>query len=141
GTGEAKSSVTGTKEIRQVMVRPLLNPLSIQKTLLFLNVHLELVSRIGIRLKQALADMPVKVLHRMARRHGIDLGNRANGIDNHPLAPYTERKSLSTEHTFSQDTIDITDLKALISGMVEKLSYQLRAEQWLTSTVVVKIRY
>jgi DNA polymerase-4 len=26
-------------------------------------------------------------------------------------------------------------------GMVEKLAYQLRSEQWLTSTVVVKIKY
>ena len=32
-------------------------------------------------------------------------------------------------------------LHSLLAGMVEKLSYQLRSEQWLTSTVTVKIRY
>ena len=29
----------------------------------------------------------------------------------------------------------------MLNGMVEKLAFQLRNEQWLTSTVVVKIRY
>jgi DNA polymerase-4 len=40
-----------------------------------------------------------------------------------------------------QDTIDIKKVQSLILGMVEKLAYQARAEQWLVSTVVVKIRY
>ncbi|MDO7742207.1 MAG: DNA polymerase IV, partial [Pedobacter sp.] len=62
-------------------------------------------------------------------------------IDNHPVEPYTERKSISKEHTFDQDTIDIPKLKSLMVGMVEKLAFQLRSENWLTSTVTVKIRY
>ena len=66
---------------------------------------------------------------------------KANGIDNNPVEPYTERKSISTEHTFSQDTIDLVKLKTILIGMVEKLAFQLRSEQWLTSTVVIKIRY
>src|SRR5690606_15743327 len=51
------------------------------------------------------------------------------------------RKSISTEHTFTQDTIDIPKLKRVLVGMVEKLAFQLRSEQWLTSTIVIKIRY
>jgi DNA polymerase-4 len=47
--------------------------------------------------------------------------------DNNPVEPYTERKSISTEHTFETDTIDVYNIK-LITGMVEKLSYQLRSE-------------
>src|SRR5690606_3731050 len=140
-TGEAKSSGTGKKEIRQDMVRPFLNPLSIKKIPMLGNVTFELLSRIGIRHIQTLADMPVEVLQRMIGKNGIDLWKKANGIDNNPVVLFTELKSLSTEHPFGQATIDITNLKALISGMVENLSYQLRAEQWLTSTVVVKIRY
>src|SRR5690554_1592687 len=141
GTGEAKSSGTGKKEIRQEMVRPFLNPLSIKKIPMLGNVTFELLSRIGIRQIQTLADMPVEVLQQMIGKNGIELWKKAHGIDNNPVEPYTERKSISTEHTFNQDTIDIPKLRSLISGMVEKLAYQLRAEQWLTSTVVVKIRY
>jgi DNA polymerase-4 len=69
------------------------------------------------------------------------ISGKANGIDNNPVEPYTERKSISTEHTFGQDTIDIPRLKSILVGMVEKLAFQLRSEEWLTSTVVIKIRY
>jgi DNA polymerase-4 len=85
--------------------------------------------------------MPAEVLQQMIGKNGIELWKKANGIDNNPVEPYSERKSISSEHTFEKDTIDIPKLKALMIGMVEKLAFQLRSEQWLTSTVVMKIRY
>lgn len=141
GTGEAKSSGTGKKEIQADMVRPFLNPLSVRKIPGVGDASFQLLSRIGIRQIHTLADMPVEVLRQMIGKNGTDLWKKANGIDNTPVEPYTERKSISTEHTFGTDTIDIPMLKGLISGMVEKLAYELRSGQWLTSTVVLKIRY
>lgn len=139
GTGEAKP--LGKKEINANMVRPFLDPLSIKKIPMVGNATFELLSRIGIRQIKTLAEMPIEVLQQMIGKNGIDLWKKANGIDNSPVEPYTERKSISTEHTFDVDTIDIPKLRGLISGMVEKLAFQLRTEQWLTSTVVIKIRY
>lgn len=101
----------------------------------------ELLSRIGIRTIRTLSEMPAESLQQMIGKNGTELWKKANGIDNNPVEPYTERKSISTEHTFSQDTIDVLKLNRILQGMVEKLAYQLRAEQWLTSTVTVKIRY
>lgn len=141
GTGEAKSSGVDKNEIRQEMVRPFLNPLSIKKIPGVGDASFQLLSRIGIRQIYTLAEMPIQVLQQMIGKNGIDLWKKANGIDNNPVEPYTERKSISTEHIFNQDTIDIPMLRGLISGMVEKLAFQLRSEQWLTSTVVIKIRY
>lgn len=139
GTGEAKP--IGKKEIPQQMVRQFLNPLSIKKIPGVGDASYQLLSRIGIRQIYTLAEMPMEVLQQMIGKNGIDLWKKANGIDNNPVEPYTERKAMSTEHTFEKDTIDITKLRGLISGMVEKLAFQLRSEQWLTSTVVLKIRY
>lgn len=139
GTGEAKP--VGKKEISADRVQAFLNPLSIKKIPMVGDATFQLLSRIGIRQIHTLAEMPVEVLQRMIGKNGIDLWKKANGIDHTPVEPYTERKSISTEHTFTQDTIDIPKLKGLINGMVEKLAFQLRSEQWLTSTVVVKIRY
>jgi len=139
GTGEAKP--IGKKEIPKDMVRPFLNPLSIKKIPGVGDTSYQLLSRIGIRQIYTLAEMPVEVLQQMIGKNGVDLWKKANGIDSNPVEPYTERKAMSTEHTFGQDTIDINKLKAFISGMVEKLAFQLRSEQWLTSTVVLKIRY
>ncbi|SDX16833.1 DNA polymerase IV [Flavobacterium degerlachei] len=138
-TGEGKP--LGNLEIPENKVKQFLNPLSIQKIPMVGDVTFQLLSRIGIRTIQTLSEMPAEVLQRMIGKNGIDIWKKANGIDNNPVEPYTERKSISTEHTFGQDTIDIQKLKSILVGMVEKLAFQLRSEEWLTSTVVIKIRY
>ncbi|MBF4473045.1 DNA polymerase IV [Flavobacterium sp. HJJ] len=139
GTGEGKQKQN--LEIPEHLVQSFLNPLSIQKIPMVGDKTFQLLSRIGIRTIQTLSQMPAEVLQQMIGKNGTELWKKANGIDNNPVEPYTERKSISTEHTFTQDTIDIPKLKRILLGMVEKLAFQLRSEQWLTSTVVIKIRY
>lgn len=85
--------------------------------------------------------MPQEVLQQMIGKNGLDLWKKANGIDNTAVQPYRERKSLSSEHTFGQDTIDLFKIRSFLVGMVEKLGFQLRREEWLTSTITVKLRY
>jgi len=139
GTGEAKP--LGKLEIKEELVKPFLNPLSIKKIPMVGNVTFQLLSRIGIRNIQTLSEMPVHVLQQMIGKNGTELWKKANGIDENPVVPYSERKSISTERTFTNDTMDIMALKGLIAGMAEQLAYQLRQEKWLTSTVTLKIRY
>jgi DNA polymerase IV len=139
GTGEAKP--VGRLEIKQPDVKPFLNPLSIRKIPGVGDSTFQLLSRIGIRTIRTLSEMPAEVLGQMIGKNGAELWKKANGIDENPVIPYSERKSISTERTFSTDTMDIKAVRALISGMAEQLAYQLRHEKWLTSTVVVKIRY
>ncbi|WP_267402220.1 DNA polymerase IV [Chryseobacterium sp. GM_Chr_2] len=139
GTGEAKP--VGRLEIQETEIKPFLNPLSIKKIPMVGDKTFHLLSRIGIRTIHTLSEMPVLVLQQMIGVNGKELWKKANGIDENPVIPYSERKSISTETTFTNDTMDIIELKRLISGMVEKLTYQLRQEKWLTSTVTVKIRY
>lgn len=139
GTGEGKQKQN--LEIPEHLVQSFLNPLSVRKIPMVGDKTFQLLSRIGIRTIKTLSEMPAEALQRMIGQNGIELWKKANGIDTSPVEPYTERKSISTEHTFSQDTIDTDKLGRVIQGMVEKLSYQLRCEQWLTSTVTVKIRY
>lgn len=138
-TGEGKP--VGNLEIQEQNIQDFLNPLSIQKIPMVGAVTFQLLSRIGVRKIQTLAEMPAEVLQQMIGKNGLELWKKAHGIDHTPVEPYTERKSISTETTFSQDTIDIAKLKRILLGMVEKLAFQLRAEQWLTSTITVKIRY
>lgn len=139
GTGEAKP--VGRLEIREALIKPFLNPLSVKKIPMVGEATFQLLSRIGIRTIKTLSEMPVMVLQQMIGKNGLELWKKANGIDPTPVIPYTERKSISKEHTFDDDTMDITEIKGVISGMAESLAYQLRKENWLTSTVVLKIRY
>ena len=69
------------------------------------------------------------------------MSHKANGIDNTPVIEYQERKSISTQKTFESDTIDLIQIKARLSRMVEKLCFDLRKSNRLTSIVSVKIRY
>jgi DNA polymerase-4 len=138
-TGEGKPR--GNLQVPETMVKPFLNPLSIRKIPMLGEVTFNLLSRIGIRKIETLSEMPPEILQQMVGKNGREIWKKANGIDHNPVEPYNERKSISTEHTFDQDTIDIPKLKSMISGMVEKLAFQLRTEEWLTSTVTVKIRY
>jgi DNA polymerase-4 len=139
GTGEAKPD--GHMHIKDAMIRPFLNPLSVRKIPMVGKVTFELLSRIGIRTIHTLSEMPIDVLQKILGKNGQELWRKANGIDETPVLPYSERKSISTEHTFPQDSIDIPAIKSLITGMAEQLAYQLRQEKWLTSTVVIRIRY
>lgn len=139
GTGESKPH--GRLEIKETQIKPFLNPLSIRKIPMVGETTFQLLSRIGIRTIKTLSEMPVLTLQQMIGKNGTELWKKANGIDETPVIPYSERKSISKEHTFSDDTMDIFAMRSLISGMAEQLAYQLRKEKWLTSTVVIKIRY
>lgn len=139
GTGESKPH--GHREIPSVGVHSFLNPLPIKKMPGVGDSTFRILSRVGIRTIGTLSEMPVDVLQQMIGKNGTDLWRKANGNDDSPVIPYSERKSIGQERTFSSDTMDIDRVKALIAGMAEELAHQLRKEKWLTSTVVIKIRY
>ncbi len=139
GTGEAKP--IGKLEIREDMVKPFLNPLSIKKIPMVGDATFLLLSRVGIRKIETLSEVPIDVLEKLLGKNGKEIWKKANGIDETPVEPYTERKSISTEQTFEQDTMDIAKVKSLLVAMVEKLAFQLRKEEWLTSVVSIRIRY
>lgn len=139
GTGEGKP--VGNLEIPEPMVRSFLNPLPVQKIPGIGDVTFRLLSRIGIRTIMKLSEMPPEALQGLIGKNGVELWKKANGIDNTPVEPYRERKSISTERTFNDDSIDISMMKSMLIGMIERLAFQLRAEGWLASTVTLKIRY
>lgn len=97
--------------------------------------------QLGIRYVRTLQEMPVELMERTFGRHGISMWKKAQGIDNTPVTPHQERKSISTERTFDRDTTDITKLKSIMLAMAENLAFQLRRGQKLTACITVKVRY
>lgn len=47
-------------------------------------------------------------------KNGKTIWMRANGLDNPPLIPFYDRKSISMERTFERDTIDVSMLRTVI---------------------------
>lgn len=138
-TGEAKPN--GELEIPKEKVQPFLYPLSIRKIPGIGEKTFYMLRNMGISTIESLSRVPLDVMERMMGLNGAMLWKKANGIDNTPVKPYSERKSISTEHTFEQDSTDIKRMNEIIAGMVEKLAFDLRGKQMLTSCVTVKIRY
>src|SRR6056297_2526961 len=81
------------------------------------------------------------MMQSMMGKNGVVLWKRAHGIDNTPVKPYSERKSMSAERTFASDTTDIKMLEAWLTSLAEKLAFQLRQQELLTACVTVKIKY
>lgn len=138
-TGQAKPN--GELEIARDRIMPFLSPLSISKIPGIGDKTFRLLRSMGIARIDTLSHMPVEMVERVLGKNGIIIWKKANGIDPTPVEPYSERKSISTETTFEQDTIDIGMINDLLLKMVEKLSYQLRTKQKLASCVTVKVRY
>jgi DNA polymerase-4 len=80
-------------------------------------------------------------MQRVLGKNGGIIWKRSNGIDNTPVIPFCERKSISTERTFTRDTIDVVKLRGILIAMTENLAYQLRRGEKLTACINVKIRY
>ncbi len=138
-TDEAKPN--GEKVINYGQEKPFLRPLDIKKLPMVGKVTHRFLKEMGIDTIGQLIDMPVDVLQNALGKQGLTLWKRANGIDPSPIVPYSERKSLSTEKTFQQDTVDIRELESVLLAMTEKLSYNLRANGQMTACVAVKLRY
>lgn len=138
-TGEAKPN--GEKQVLYEEVKPFLWPLSIRKIPMIGPATYKLLRSMGIDRIETLGRMPPEMLRHVMGKNGLELWRRANGIDLSPVEPYTERKSISSERTFEQDTGDMKMLMGLVVKMTEKLAYQLRAKEKLTGCITVKIKY
>jgi DNA polymerase-4 len=118
-----------------------LAPLSIKKIPMIGEKTYFLLRNMGIELVRTLQDMPMELLQDVLGDNGSNIWKKANGIDNSPIEPYTEQKSMSQEETFEMDTIDVVKLKNILIAMTEKLCFRLRTQNRLTGCVTVKIRY
>jgi DNA polymerase-4 len=85
--------------------------------------------------------VPPQLLERAFGKHGRSLWRKANALDDRPVEPYHDRKSISTERTFHTDTTDVRWLRDQLTAMAGRLTFELREQQKLTSCVAVKIRY
>jgi DNA polymerase-4 len=97
--------------------------------------------KMGVETVRMLSEIPVILLQNLMGKTGEELWRRSRGIDESPVIPYHEQKSISTENTFQQDTIDISFLDAELVRMTEKIAFDLRNQNRLTGCITVKIRY
>jgi DNA polymerase-4 len=122
-------------------VQPFLNPLSIRK-----------IPGLGEKTFIKLSDMGIKSIHTLSQVHpeymtsilgknGIWLLQKAKGIDDSPVVPHYEQKTIGTQSTFNQDSIDVETINHLLTSMVMDLAFDLRQQKKQTACITVTIRY
>jgi len=129
------------KQIPPGTERDFLAPLSVDKIPMIGKQTSSFLYDMGVRKVETLREMPMKFLVSAFGKNGISLWNKAHGIDESPVVSHSEQKSISTECTFEEDTIDVKRLKSILIAMVEKVAFQLREQNKLACCVTVKIRY
>lgn len=138
-TGEAKPN--NQLKIDNGFEKDFLAPLSIRKIPSVGTKTYQVLRNLGVDKVKVVQEMPLEMMISALGINGKTIWKRAHGIDNPPLVPFHERKSISTERTFNKDTIDLHVLKTTIFAMAENLAFQLRRGNKLAGTISVKIRY
>ncbi|MEQ3655690.1 MAG: DNA polymerase IV [Dokdonia sp.] len=138
-TGEAKPN--GQIKVDTNYEKVFLAPLSIKKIPMVGEKTFRTFCNLGVKKVGLVQQMPVEMMTSVFGKNGRIIWQRANGIDNSPIIEYHERKSISSERTYGQDTTDIKKLRTTIHAMAENLAFQLRRGHKLTSCITVKVRY
>ena len=102
---------------------------------------LKTMHSLGIMTISDLSVYPQHLLEQNFGKYGEVLLQKANGIHLGAVHPFHEAKSISTEHTFSENSADMDFLQAELIRMTEKLGHELRDDGKMTKCVAVKIRY
>ena len=107
---------------------------------------------VGPKTAQRLADLGIHTIGQLAAwpeaelvlqlgRHARDLIQRARGIDDSPIEPEREAKSLSQETTFAHDIADEQLLHRTLRQLAEQVGRRLRRQHLSGSTVKIKLRW
>lgn len=100
-----------------------------------------LLDRLGIRTISQLRSQPVELLRQHFGKSGDQLWELAHGVDDRPVVPDREAKSISHETTFATDVDDMEVLRAWLLELTEQVGRRLRRHQLRGRTVQLKVRF
>ncbi len=98
------------------------------------------VEEAGIQTLAQLRTAPDALLWRLFGRDTQRMRDRAAGIDDRPVEPELEEKSISAEDTFSSDIADPRRLQSELARLADLACSRVRSKGLVAGCVTVKIR-
>jgi DNA polymerase-4 len=95
----------------------------------------------GIRTIGQLRRMPVELLRDYFGSSGEHLWQLAHGVDDRPVIPDQEAKSISHETTFAADVDDLEILRAWLLDLTEQVAQRVRRHKLRGRSVHLKVRF
>jgi len=101
---------------------------------------------LGIKKVGDLARLEEPELSDRFGKWGLALAGKARGEDaggwfDNPVGADLEAKSISHEHTYNEDTAEVSQLEATLTRLSEMVGRRLRESQFYARTVQLKLRY
>ncbi len=96
---------------------------------------------LGIETGRDLAAYDPAALDRAFGKLGRFLREVARGVDERPVVPHRDRKSLGAETTFPRDLREREELEPVLRELCSELAERLQRDRQAARTVTVKIRY
>jgi len=121
-------------------VQPFLSLLPVSKLWGIGKKSEERLADIGIRTIGDLSALSMETLKDIFGNLGSTLWRHAQGIDESPVIPFREAKSISNEVTFEKDETEPSILHETLLRLSEKVGYRLRKRELVGKTVVLKVR-
>jgi DNA polymerase-4 len=103
-------------------------------------VTLEALKKHGLSTIGALAAADEALLQTALGRRGLELKERAVGVDDNPVRTHRDVKQVSAETTMARDVGDRAELHRLLEAQVADVVQHLRASRLVCRTVKLKLR-
>jgi DNA polymerase-4 len=130
----------GLTVVEAARVREVLDPLSVRRLPGLGRKTGARVEAAGIHTLGELRSAPDAVLWPLFGRYCAWIRERASGIDDRPVLPEVEDKSLSAEDTFDEDLGDARTLHRQLARLADLAASRLRQRGLMAGCVGVKIR-
>lgn len=98
------------------------------------------VEQAGLRTFHDLRTAKPELLRALLGNQAERFRRLAAGIDDRPVEPEREDKSVSAEETFERDLCDLATLEGILLALTEKVAGRLRRNKLLPRTLTLKIR-
>jgi DNA polymerase-4 len=96
---------------------------------------------LGIKTGKDLKNFPLEQLKQYFGKSALFYYEMAHGIDRREVVAHWERKSLSAETTFREDTRDVTTLTAYLKEVALEVQQRLKKSNLQGRTITLKVRY
>ena len=121
-------------------VHAVLDRLPVQKLFGVGQKSLPGVQAAGIQTVGDLRHAPDATLWRAFGKHGRAMRDRAAGVDDRPVEPNREEKSISAEETFAVDIRGAAELERQLTQLADRAAARLRAHALAAGLVTIKVR-
>jgi DNA polymerase-4 len=131
----------GLVVLRPEDIDPLLTSLPVNKLWGIGPVTADKLNKLGIRKVGDLRKHPAEALERLLGRDAEWFLRLAQGVDDRPVVPDREAKSIGQEQTFGIDVADPAEVRRVLFEQIEQVGRRLRKHKLFARTISLKIRY